>query len=43
LEPLTTDSTRAVSQVVTHTGICRVKRYALELPQACLYTFDKSE
>jgi hypothetical protein len=31
LEPLTSGSTRAVAQVVTHAGICKVKRYALSI------------
>jgi hypothetical protein len=31
LEPLTSGSTRAVAQVVTHAGICRVKRYTFAL------------
>jgi len=32
LEPLTSGSTRAVAQTVTHAGICRVKRYVFDIP-----------
>jgi hypothetical protein len=31
LEPLTSGSTRAVAQVVTHVGVCRVKRHAFSV------------
>ena len=31
LEPLTSGSTRAVAQVVTHAGICKVKRFAFRI------------
>jgi hypothetical protein len=31
LEPLTSGSTRAVAQVVTHAGICKVKRWVFSL------------
>jgi hypothetical protein len=32
LEQLTSGSTRAVTQIVTHVGICTVKRYAFDIP-----------
>jgi hypothetical protein len=31
LEPVTSGSTRAVAQVVTHAGICKVKRFAFRI------------
>jgi hypothetical protein len=31
--PLTSGSTRAVAQVVTHAGIVKIRRYAFDLPQ----------
>jgi hypothetical protein len=32
LEPLTSGSTRAVAQIVTHAGICVVRRHAFDIP-----------
>jgi hypothetical protein len=32
LEPLTSGSTRAVAQVVTHAGIVKIRRYVFDLP-----------
>jgi hypothetical protein len=32
LEPLIAGSTRPIASTVTHAGICKVKRYAFDMP-----------